>query len=118
MPNGTAGAASSVTASDVVADGSQRIRSGHEDRGREEDPGHMPQSDVDSLSSKGAAVAIAGVSNRKLRVLCLVEMLCKGFRLFRIGLHSCMVLLCSPKIQRQAALASLPKQYKQKCSGS
>ena len=54
----------------------------------------------------------------KHRVLCLVETLCKGFRRFKIGLHSCMVPLPSPKIQRQAAPASRLKQYKQKCSDS
>ena len=66
MPNGTTGAASSVTANDVVADGSQRIRSSREDRGGEEDPGHMPQPDVDSLPSKGTAAAFAGLGAERL----------------------------------------------------
>ena len=66
MPNGTTGAASSVTANDVVADGSQRIRSGREDRGGEEDPGHLPQPDVDSLPSKGTAAAFAGLGAQRL----------------------------------------------------
>ena len=38
MPNGTAGATSSVTAKDVATDGSQRIRSGIGDQGGDRVP--------------------------------------------------------------------------------
>ena len=66
MPNGTTGATSSVTAKDVVTDGSQRIRSGIGDQGGDRVPGFLLQPERDPLPSLEATAAFAGVEARRL----------------------------------------------------